>query len=62
MVLSSSPKIFTNFMKFPIWAIKMDRPDLYYISVDPTLINLDNFISDADVYKSESEAIVSILF
>ena len=62
MGLSSSPKIFTEFMKFPIWAIKMDRPDLYYVAVDPSLINLENFITDADVYKTESSAVLAILF
>ena len=62
MGLSSSPKIFTDFMSFPIWAIKMDRPDLYYVSVDPSLINVNNFINNADVYKTESHATLAILF
>ena len=62
MGLSSSPKIFTDFMKFPIWAIKADKPDLYYIMVDPSLINTDNFISDADIYKTHSSATLAIIF
>ena len=62
MGLSSSPKIFTEFMKFPIWAIKMDRPDLYYVMVDPQLIDPKSFIPDADVYKTESYAVLASLF
>ena len=62
MGLSSSPKIFTDFMNFPIWAIKMDRPDLYYVMVDPELINLDSFIANADVYKTDSFAVLASLF
>ena len=62
MGLSSSPKIFTDFMKFPIWAIKTDRPDLYYVNIDPTLIDLNTFIKDADVYKTADSATLAILF
>ena len=62
MGLSSSPNIFTEFMHFPIWAMKQDRPDLYYKEVDESLINLDNFIKDADVVKEGSTAILAILF
>ena len=62
MGLSSSPNIFTNFMKFPIWAIKADKPDLYYIMVDPSLIDTNNFITDADVSKSQSSAVLAIIF
>ena len=62
MGLSSSPNIFTEFMHFPIWAIKQDRPDLYYKEVDASLINLNNFIDESDVYKTGSSAILAILF
>ena len=44
---SSSPNIFTEFMHFPIWAMKQDRPDLDYKEVDESIINLNNFIKDA---------------
>ena len=33
MGLSSSPKIFTDFMFFTLWAIKHNRPDLHFITV-----------------------------
>ena len=59
---SSSLRIFTEFMRFPTCAIKLDRPDLYYVNIDPDLINLDNFISDADVCKSTSSATLAMLF
>ena len=62
MGLSSSPNIFTEFMHFPIWAMKQDRPDLYYKEVDESLINIDNFIKDADVIKRGSTAIIATLF
>ena len=62
MGLSSSPNIFTEFMHFPIWAMKYDRPDLYYKKVDESLINLDNFIKDADITKSGSTAKLALLF
>ena len=62
MGLSSSPRVFTEFTKFTIWAIKMDRPDLKFVNIDTSLINVENFISNADVYKTESEAIVATLF
>ena len=62
MGLSSSPNIFTEFMHFPIWAIKQDRPDLYYKKVDEALINLNNFMKDADVEKRGSTAILATLF
>ena len=62
MGLSSSPNIFTEFMHFPIWAMKQDRPDLYYKEVNKDLINLDNFIKEADVTKSETAARIATLF
>ena len=62
MGLSSSPKIFTDFMNFPLWAIKNDRPDLYYITVDPTLISTKDFIKNADIHKVDSTMILAIIF
>ena len=62
MGLSSSPKIFTDFMNFPIWAIKNDRPDLYFITVDPSLINTKDFIKNADIRKIDSSMILPIIF
>ena len=33
MCLSSAPNVLTEFMLFPTWAIKQDRPDLYYKTI-----------------------------
>ena len=62
MGLSSSPKIFTDFMKFPIWAIKNDRKDLYYIKVDPSTIDTNNFRKDSDITCNQSCVIMAIIF
>ena len=62
MGLSSSPNIFTEFMHFPIWAMKQDRPDLYYKEVHESVINLDNFIKNADVTKRGSTAKIATFF
>ena len=42
--------------------MKQDRPDLYHKEVDESIINLNNFIKDADVIKKGSTAISTILF
>ena len=49
MGLSSAPRIFTEFMHFPIWAIKNDRKDLYYIDIDANNINKSHFNKDSDI-------------
>ena len=49
MGLSSSPKIFTEFMHFPIWAIKRNRENLYYTKVTKDSIDLNNFRKDSDI-------------
>ena len=43
MGLSSSCKIFADFMHFPIFAIRADRPDLYIKKVKKCDLNLENF-------------------
>ena len=62
MSLSSSPNIFTDFMHFPILAMKQDRPELHYEDVDESTISLNNFIKHSDVSKRGSTAILAILF
>ena len=62
MGLSSSPNIFTEFMHFPIWAIKQDRPDLYYKIVNGHTLNRDNFIKEADITKNGNLIQIAILF
>ena len=42
--------------------MKQDRPDLYYKEVNESLINLDNFIKDADIMKRGSTAKIATLF
>ena len=49
-------------MHFPIYAMKQDRPDLYYKEVDESLTNLNDFIKDADVNKRNSTGMLAILF
>ena len=62
MGLSSSPNIFTEFMHFPIWAIKQDRPDLYYRTIDGSTFNRNNFIKEADIAKSGNLIQIATLF
>jgi hypothetical protein len=53
MGLSSSPKLFTDFMRFPIYAAShasdIDTDKLYYINVDSRLINVSVFRDVADI-------------
>ena len=49
MGLSSSPHIFTEFMHFPLWAIKNDKPELYYINIPSNNFNPNNFRNDSDI-------------
>ena len=49
MGLSSSPKIFTDFMSFFIWAAKHEKPPLHYITTTNEIINIKNFGSSADI-------------
>ena len=62
MGLSSSPNIFTEFMHFPIWAIKNDRPDLYYKLIDNKLINREDFIKEADITDNGDILQIAALF
>ena len=64
MGLSSSPKIFTDFMHFPIWAIKQNNPSLYYINVPASEIDITNFRNDSDiVYDNKTDTYkVAVVF
>ena len=66
MGLSSSPKIFTDFMHFPIWAIKNNKPDIYYTWVHPDNICINDCTADSDIVKDDinnvSNTINTILF
>lgn len=50
MGLAASPRIFTEFMHFPMWAIKNDRPDLYFMQRDCSKIDIRNFRKQADIH------------
>ena len=49
MGLSSAPKIFTEFMHFPVWAMKNDQPSLYYLYVNKNSLNPNHFSAEADI-------------
>ena len=51
MGASTSPRLFTEFMAFPLWAIKQDRPDLYYEDVEdrPDGLKPEHFRNDSDL-------------
>ena len=54
MGLSSSPSIFTEFMHFPIWAAKNEKPPLYYIWVPSETVDAASFGSSADIMHNNS--------
>ena len=62
MSLSSSSSIFTEFMQFPIWAMKKKRFESYYKEVDESMTNLNDFIKDADIIKKGSRDMLAIFF
>ena len=49
MGLASSPKIFTDFMSFSIWAAKHEKPPLHYIVTNNTIVDPSNFGKCADI-------------
>ena len=49
MGLASSPKIFTDFMSFSIWAAKYEKPPLYYITTSNKIVDPNNFGKSADI-------------
>lgn len=62
MGLASSPRIFTEFMHFPLWAIKHDRPDLYYISVPGKTVNPSHFRRNADIQFVGDRCLLPLIF
>lgn len=58
--LSSAPKIFTDFMHFPVWAIKKAAPHLYYLNVKATDVNLEHFRKFADITISKNSDVIRI--
>ena len=44
--------IFTEFMHFPTWAMKQDRPNFYYKMIDGSTFNRDDFIKEADISRN----------
>ena len=49
MGLGTAPRIFTEFMSFPIWAMKQDKPALYYLYVSADKIDRRHFSDSADL-------------
>ena len=49
-------------MHFPIWGIKNDKPNLYYIDVDKASIDLTHFRKDSEVQVSKHIARLATLF
>ena len=62
MRLSSSPKLFTDFMHFPSWAIKNDLPELYFVKVPKDSINLNNFRKDGLIVLDKNNVSIATLF
>ena len=60
--LSSSPKIFIDFMKFPIWTIKQDNKNLYCILKQLSHIDMDNFRKDCDIQVRDDAVIKATIF
>ena len=54
MGLASSPKIFTDFMSFCIWAAKHQKPPLHYIVTNDKVINPNNFGQSADITEYDT--------
>ena len=52
-------KHFIEFMHFPIWILKQDKPDLHYKEVAEPLVNLKNSIKEADVRKRGATALLA---
>ena len=62
MGLSSSPRIFTDYMHFPIWAIRNDRPELYQITAPASTLHHHHFRSDSDIQRSGENYIIATIF
>ena len=60
MGLSSSPKIFSDFMAFILWAVKHNRPEIYYITVDLHNVNLNFFRAESGLFIDFHEETVRI--
>ena len=54
MGLSTSPRIFSDFMHFPLWAIRNDRPEIYFATVPVENVNLAHFRKDSDIHYDKS--------
>ena len=59
---SSSPKLFTDFMHFPLWAIKSDRQNIYYVSASTQSVNTDNFMQGSDIHVTDDITTIALIF
>ena len=48
MGLSSAPKLFTDFMRLPMYAIKQKCPEIFYVTVKKRQVTLQAFRKDSD--------------
>ena len=49
-------------MHFPLWAIKTDKPHLYYTTVNASDIDTSSFISESDVYTKNGRTTIALIF
>ena len=61
MGLTSAPNFFTEFMFFPIWAIKDANPDIFYLTLPKEEILVDVFRKDSDIREEGENVIISLI-
>lgn len=61
MGLTTAPKSFTEFMHFPIWAIKDEDRDNFYIELDKEDVNTVVFKKDSDCKIKDGKVIISLI-
>lgn len=61
MGLSSACMLFTEFMHFPLWAIKNQDKKLFYITVPEDSVILDHFGSTADVKHHDGKVTLAVV-
>lgn len=61
MGLSSACNLFTEFMHFPLWAIKQSKKPLFYVTVPKQSVKVDNFIDTADITAKGSNYVIALI-
>ena len=63
MGLSSSPNIFTEFMHFPLWAIKNSKKNIFFTKVPRSSIDLNNFRKESDITVLDNDMVrIAMIF